>query len=389
MPGHRRRTLLVALQAQILAGLFPDLAVRVVAGGAVEAVGAADLVRAGDPLHVGLVAVALVADVRRGGAHVVRCAAQRGLVGRLLVADQGHRCSTVAGEVRFGRGRRPRRDVVVARVAVGAGHVVVRVLRDPPAGSRRTVVLLVAPQAQLGLLRRGQRLEAEDQARFLAPRLNVLAGRPVAGFAGLALLVQPPVDVLLERLGVRLVAGQAQLVVVDVLGVRDRRQDHPQHRQRGFTEYRVRFGELPGPPRLHVGVRTAPGALRDAAGSEPEKEDPQQNESSGRSLDAKGVAHVVASLQLGSEPALFTHPGAEASSFLELLHDSRSSCPVRREIWRRCVAWCLPLPGANLAGVFPHMFLRPAIASFFIRLCVSHGRHMAMQGVKLHPVSTG
>ena len=63
---------LVAVQAQVLPRRVEDFPVGVVAGGAVESVGAADLVRAGDPLQVRHIAVAAVADVGRNGAQVVR-----------------------------------------------------------------------------------------------------------------------------------------------------------------------------------------------------------------------------------------------------------------------------------------------------------------------------
>ena len=65
------------LQAQVLPAGFLDLAVRIVAGGAVEAVGAANLVRAGDLLELLHVAVAPVADSRRHCAQVLRSAAER------------------------------------------------------------------------------------------------------------------------------------------------------------------------------------------------------------------------------------------------------------------------------------------------------------------------
>ena len=57
MPGHRRRAG-VATQAEVLPAVFLDLAVRVVAGRAVEAVGTANLVRAGNLLELLHVAVA-------------------------------------------------------------------------------------------------------------------------------------------------------------------------------------------------------------------------------------------------------------------------------------------------------------------------------------------
>ena len=57
MPGHRRGAR-VATEAEVLPARLLDLTVRIVAGGAVEAVGAANLVRAGDLLELLHVAVA-------------------------------------------------------------------------------------------------------------------------------------------------------------------------------------------------------------------------------------------------------------------------------------------------------------------------------------------
>ena len=84
VPGHRRRAG-VATEAEVLPAVFLDLAVRIVAGRAVEAVGAANLVRAGDLLQLALVAVATVADSRRDRAEMVRRPVERREI--LLRAD--------------------------------------------------------------------------------------------------------------------------------------------------------------------------------------------------------------------------------------------------------------------------------------------------------------
>ena len=187
MQGHRGRILLMARQAQVLPGLLQDLAVRIVARGAVEAVGTANLVRAGDLRQLGHVAVAAEAGIRCHRVEVVRGSAQRRLIRRILEAGQPN-CVPVAGcrNFRLVRRRRPRRDVVVRRVAAGAGQAVVSVDRRPPLGARSTRVLLVALQTELGGLGGLQPFEVQDQSRLFAPRLQVPAGRTVAGLAGLA-----------------------------------------------------------------------------------------------------------------------------------------------------------------------------------------------------------
>jgi hypothetical protein len=70
MPGHRGSAR-VAAQAEFFPAFLFDFAVRIMARGAVEAVGSANLMRAGDLLEFLLIAVALVANVRRHGAHIV------------------------------------------------------------------------------------------------------------------------------------------------------------------------------------------------------------------------------------------------------------------------------------------------------------------------------
>ena len=88
------------------------------------------------------------------------------------------------------------------------------------------LVLLMALHADFRSLGRRQLFEAQDRAGLFAACGQVLAGWSVALFAGL-----PAVHVVLKRLGVRLVAGHAERVVVDVLGVRDLGQGDLQRRQ--------------------------------------------------------------------------------------------------------------------------------------------------------------
>ena len=88
----------MAGQAEVLAGRLADLAVRIVAGRAVEAVGPADLVRPGDAEQVAHVAVALQAEVRGHRAQVVRGAAERrqvllGRFGRVVGNERGPRAA--------------------------------------------------------------------------------------------------------------------------------------------------------------------------------------------------------------------------------------------------------------------------------------------------------
>ena len=71
MPGHRRSTVTMARQAQVLSRFLANLSVRIVTGRAVESVRTTDLVRAGDLLELSHVAVALIADARRFGTHRV------------------------------------------------------------------------------------------------------------------------------------------------------------------------------------------------------------------------------------------------------------------------------------------------------------------------------
>ena len=67
----------VALQAKVLPACLFDLAVRIVASGAIESVGTADLVRAGYLLQFALVAMASVANARSNRAQVMGSPAER------------------------------------------------------------------------------------------------------------------------------------------------------------------------------------------------------------------------------------------------------------------------------------------------------------------------
>ena len=113
----------------------------------------------------------------------------------------------------------PGGHVIVAAVAVDAGHLAGGVLRAPPAAALGAVVLFVATEAGFRPRHRVARLEAEDQPRFPALRFQVAAGRPVTALARVAAM-----HVLGKRLGVGLVAGRAQLVIVDVFRALHRRQ---------------------------------------------------------------------------------------------------------------------------------------------------------------------
>src|SRR5208282_2689912 len=112
------------------------------------------------------------------------------------------------GFLRLSDGGRSGRYVVVAAVAIDAGHAAMGVLRGPPLGTGRTLVLLVALQAGLGPSNRiDTLLEAEDQPRLLAAGFHVAAGWSVTGFA-----VLHAVHVFVERLDVGLVALHANIV---------------------------------------------------------------------------------------------------------------------------------------------------------------------------------
>ena len=225
----------MALQAEILPRLLFDLPMRVVAGGAVKAVGTANLVRAGnlpERPHVGVAAVAGAWGIRT---QVVRRAAQRGrvpgwldigrgaaliAVSRDLIGGHGHggQRRMHRGVGRFGGGGRSRRHVVVAAVTIDAGHAAIGVPRTPPLGAFGAGILLVATQAGLGPRHRVALLETEDQPRLLAAGFQVTAGRPVTAFARVATM-----HVFSKCFGVRPVARYAQLVIIDVVGAGDRR----------------------------------------------------------------------------------------------------------------------------------------------------------------------
>ena len=253
----------MAGQAEVIAGRLADLAVRVVAGRAVEAVGSADLVRAGNAQEVAHVAVALQAEVRGHGTQVVRGAAERGQVlfvgfGRVVGNERGPRARTEGGFLRLRGGGRADGHVVVAAVAVDAGHAAMGVLGGPPLGPGRTLVLFVALQTGLGP---GDRidtlLEAEDQPRLLAAGLHVLAGRSVAGFAVLHAMY-----VVVERLDVGLTALHADFVVVDHLRAGELRHRPPDLRVGDLVESVIG----PRPARINVGLCPARRWVLAAAG---------------------------------------------------------------------------------------------------------------------------
>ena len=127
--------------------------------------------RAGDLLQLVLVAMAAIADSRRNRAEMVRSSAQRreiffgmdvALAGRRWRLPPGPdrtlrprsakaapQKEAVARKRRGGcprrcGGRRSQRHVVMAAVAVDAGHLAVGVLRPSPAGSLGAIVLFVA-----------------------------------------------------------------------------------------------------------------------------------------------------------------------------------------------------------------------------------------------------
>ena len=166
---------------------------RIVAGGAVEAVRTADLVRAGDFLELLHVAVAFVADSRRDRAEMLRASPQgreslrganvtlpAGAIARLcsrgsVVGDLGHlghgadRRKSVNGHVsRLYGCRRSRRDVVMGSVTIDAGDLTVGVLRTAPTTSFGASVFFVATEAGFRANDGITRFETEDQPRFSA-----------------------------------------------------------------------------------------------------------------------------------------------------------------------------------------------------------------------------
>ena len=278
----------------------------IVAGGTVEAVGAADLVRAGDFLELREIAVALVADVGRHRAEIVRRSAERRLGRGLLVLAQGDGAGRgrtgclpdkarpdgvrirvgnrgglrgqrlLVGDVlqprgRRGHGRGPfldrgglgsRRDVVVGTMAIDAGDAVGGVDRGPPLRPRRAGVLLVTAQADLGAGPRVELPGVEDRSRLFAADLQVFAGRAVAILAGLVAM-----DVaFLEGLGVDLVAGRAELVVVDVLRARRGRHGRLARFVGDLREEVVRLR----PSRIDVRLQPPLGLVRRLARGNPQ-----------------------------------------------------------------------------------------------------------------------
>jgi hypothetical protein len=70
----------------------------------------------------------------------------------------------------------------------------------------------MALQANLTALCRRSRLETDNQAWFLAARLNVFAGGTMASFAGLFV-----VNVGMKRFDIRFMARHAKLIILDKL----------------------------------------------------------------------------------------------------------------------------------------------------------------------------
>ena len=241
VPRHRGSARMT-LQAEILPAFLFDLAMGIVARGAVETVGSANLMRAGDLLEFLLIAMALVANARRYGAQIVRSAAKRrelnigggngwssarnGARLGIPIAGQGNlrAIRTIGSGIRrFGCRGRSGRNIVVPAVAVRASHPIVGMRRNPPTGARRTGVLLVALETGFRAHQRVGGLETQDQTRLLAAGLDVAARRTVARFAFAVAM-----HVFGESLGIIAMARRANFVVIDVLRVgngRKRRLD--------------------------------------------------------------------------------------------------------------------------------------------------------------------
>ncbi len=111
----------------------------------------------------------------------------------------------------------------MAGVAIGAGDAGVGMDRQAPLLAGLAAVVFMALQAGFAPFGRGHPLETADQARFFAACADVFAAGAMAGFA--RLLGVHALSVILDE---RLVAGGAELVVVDhfrVRNLRDRRLD--------------------------------------------------------------------------------------------------------------------------------------------------------------------
>ena len=182
---------------------------------------------------------------------------------------------------RLGGGRRSRRHVVVAAVAIDAGHLAIGVLRAPPAAALGAVVLFVATEAGLGPGHRIARLETEDQPRFPALGFQVAAGRPVTAFARVAAM-----HVFGKRLGVGPVAVRAHLVVVDVFGAGDRR-----HRALDLLIGNLgEEGVAPRPAGIEIRLGAARRLVRRSAGDRHRQQ--QAYDQNRRDRTSDGVARV-------------------------------------------------------------------------------------------------
>ena len=69
IPGHGGRAALMARQAEVSSGSIVDVAVRIVAVGALKTVGAADLMRSGHTFELDHVGMALIAQIWRSSAQ--------------------------------------------------------------------------------------------------------------------------------------------------------------------------------------------------------------------------------------------------------------------------------------------------------------------------------
>ena len=161
VPGHGRRAL-VAAQAEVLAAsislIWPcgswqvvqlkPLGPQIWCGPAIRC----------RSCYVAMAAIAEARGERRPGG--ARCRGARavglrrppGLVAAMLeaVSVDGRGPCAIGGRAGLGGGRRAGGHVVMAAVAIDAGHAAMGVLRGPPLGPLRALVLLVAPQAGLG-----------------------------------------------------------------------------------------------------------------------------------------------------------------------------------------------------------------------------------------------
>ncbi len=141
----------MALETEVLAAKFYDLSVRIVASGAIESVGSADLMRAGYFLKFPHIAMAAVASTRCDGAQAMGSAAERRQIFRgfyvslfRLFCMERHIAERIAsipgivisyhqvlglcGSAGFGGRGRSRGHIVMAAVALDAVHATLGML---------------------------------------------------------------------------------------------------------------------------------------------------------------------------------------------------------------------------------------------------------------------